>query len=274
MDEMELINQILEASEEVEVPESLKPENIEKKLKAKTVPFAKKITRYSELAAAVCVLIVAGYAVDQNMRKSKTGSMKSAEVSQEMEVNLDMQSKEMDMSMDMQAEEPVMNMDMSMDMQEKEADMNMDMEAEEYDMEAEAYDMAEEEFAEVAEDFGDELLSASSELAEKSAVSMSSKAVAGNAAMDSAEKAELLVSDENWQYRVTDEKDGVIVSKVILPEKSVTELHLKDRSKKIESILLKENWLYVTIEGEELESVVDLSDPMKPVFVSNELVWE
>lgn len=95
MDEKEVLQQIQKSADDVEIPESLRPENMEKKLKehqrmeqqaTKQAVFVKKVNRYAQLAAAACVLILGGYAFDQTRNnKNTSGSREDSEIMMEMD---------------------------------------------------------------------------------------------------------------------------------------------------------------------------------------------
>lgn len=70
MNEMDILKQIMDSADEIEVPESLKPENIEKKLKSQNNLFQKKAIRYTEVAAALLCVTIGSYAVSVNMKNN------------------------------------------------------------------------------------------------------------------------------------------------------------------------------------------------------------
>ncbi len=80
MDEKDILKQIMDSAEDIEVPESLRPENIEKRLKPNTISFQKRAVRYTEMAAALLCVTVGGYAVSRNMKSS-------AKISEQLNMN-------------------------------------------------------------------------------------------------------------------------------------------------------------------------------------------
>lgn len=70
MNEMDILKQIMDSADDIEVPESLKPENIEKKLKSQNNLFQKKAIRYTEVAAALLCVTIGSYAVSVNMKNN------------------------------------------------------------------------------------------------------------------------------------------------------------------------------------------------------------
>lgn len=240
MDEMELLKQILESSEDVEIPESLKPENIERKLKAataseatpKTVSFTKRITRYSEMAAAVCVLIVAGFVVN-NMRNSDTLYKKSAQMEEAAEMEEVVEMEDMAEMADVSEEVPLMASSMAEDLSSKSA-MSMEKGA--------SYEEAYEDMDAVYD-------------------------------YEAVPETQILVMDESFSYSVTEDGRSIWISRNDTSDQVICELRLKDEKMKITELSLKEQVLDVTLSG-GIKARVDVTDPAKPVFVSNKLVWE
>lgn len=114
MNEKELRMMIMESAEEIGIPESLLPENIEKRLEKKTSFFSKKVIRFAEVAAAACVLLIGGYTLEENRKGMESKQM----VQNEMAANDTMRSvaegksaKMYEMEVAEIAEEEAMEMD-------------------------------------------------------------------------------------------------------------------------------------------------------------------
>lgn len=235
MEEKDLLQQILSSTEDIEVPESLLPENIEKKLTPKTISFTKKVTRYSELAAAVCILIVGGYTIQQN---KKTESSKSAAV-----------SEVADSVMEEIETEAVMKGIIA-------GNANMEK------AEDSRTNAMEEQPAAMYEDIilEDSFMEEQEEMEEYESMA------------DTAGITDQIVSEGGYRYEIEEQK-RVLVTEAGNEKKQIAVIEPEDEMKAITGIYIQDQVLHLVIEqedGKEDELWYDISDPEKPEHI-NEL---